>query len=298
MKTTSLYQAVLMGTLMLIPSLAYAGEKVDKSLDAQSDGVVEIHNVRGDIRVIAWDNSEVKVTGELDDLTAKFIFESQGKVTYLKVEIPRRNANRGDGSDLKIMVPRGSRVDFNGVSTDLLLEQVEGGVDLRSVSGDLKVHDVKEQLFLNTVSGDIDVKNSAGQAKLNTVSGDIEAEMDSSEVSVNAVSGDIRLALKSYNSLVASTVNGEIWVTGQQQDGGKSMLSSVNGDITLSFDDAVNARVSIKSGPGGSIRNSISSDPVEDVFPNQQRLRATLGDGSGQIKAGTVNGSITLKGHN
>jgi DUF4097 and DUF4098 domain-containing protein YvlB len=284
--------------IILLPTFLVAGEKVDETLDAQANGVVEIHNVRGDIRVNGWNKNSVQVKGELDDLAEKFTFESKGKVTYIKVELPRRNINRGDGSQLTIMVPAGSRVDFNGVSTDFDIEAVHGGIDLRSVSGDLTINNISEQIYVNSVSGDIKIHHSKGKAKLSTVSGDIKADMDSREVSLNSVSGDISVKLNNYDALIASSVNGELSVSGQQNDSGKSSLSSVNGDITLSFASAVNARVNVKSGPGGTIRNKLSSDPVEEVFPNQQKLMITVGDGSGYIKIGTVNGTITLKGDN
>jgi len=52
------------------------------------------------------------------------------------------------------------------------------------------------------------------------------------------------------------------------------------------------------TGPGGDIVNKISTDRVVTVFPNTQRLSVTLGDGSGSVKLGTVNGDIKIRGKN
>ena len=106
------------------------------------------------------------------------------------------------------------------------------------------------------------------------------------------------LALSNFDNLSAGSVSGEVMVSGQLNDSGNLRLSTVNGDITLSFKDAVNARTKVNAGPGGDITNRMSSDEVRDIFPNQQKLNMTLGDGSGKIKIGTINGSILLKGNN
>ena len=106
------------------------------------------------------------------------------------------------------------------------------------------------------------------------------------------------LKLKEFDNLLASNVSGDVWVKGQQSDSGQTRLSSVTGDITLAFEGEVNARAKINTGPGGWISNDMSSDEVKNVFPNQQKLMMTLGDGSGRIKIGTVTGGIKLKGKN
>ena len=281
--------------IMFIPSSIYAGEKVDETLSVQSNGIVEIHNVRGKIRIVGWDKDKVQVKGELDDLAEKLIFETKGKATIVRIKMPKRNINRGDGTDLVINIPRSNAVDFNGVSTDLLIESVKGGVDVRSVSGDVDMIKVSKQLFANVVSGDITLKESSGAAKLETVSGDIKGGLDSASVMTNSVSGEITLHLKKFDEVRASTVSGDIWVSGHLNDSGKIRMSSVSADVTLAFNNEINARANISTGPGGDIKNNLTSDKVKELFPSQQRLEMTLGDGSGSIKIGTVNGSVTLK---
>jgi len=298
MKLLSINKTIALAAVLSLPGLAFAGEKVDESLSADADGVVEIHNVRGKVRVTGWENNTIEVKGELDDLAEKLIFERQGKVIIIRVEIPRRNINHGDGSNLVIKIPKGNRVDFNGVSSDFLIEDVNGGMDVRIVSGDIDIINVHKQLYVSAVSGDITIKDSSGNAKLGTVSGDIKGTFTSTDISADTVSGDLRLHLAEFDSLTANSVNGEVWVSGQLNDSGKAKCSTVNGDITLAFDRAINARVKVKTGPGGDINNKISSDKVEHIFPNQQKLKMTLGDGSAVIKIGTVNGSVTLKGSN
>ena len=120
--------------------------------------------------------------------------------------------------------------------------------------------------------------------------------MDSQEVEANVVSGDITLHLTDYTTLDASTVNGEVWVKGAQTVDGETSISSVNGDISLHFTESLDARVKVKTGPGGDIVNDLTTDPVEKIFPNQQRLGINVGNGNGKVTISTVNGSIKIKG--
>ena len=54
---------------------AVAGESVDESLSASEFGIVEIINTRGTIKIEGWDNDEIHVEGELDDLAEELIFK-------------------------------------------------------------------------------------------------------------------------------------------------------------------------------------------------------------------------------
>lgn len=291
-----LYVPLITMLLLGLTTSLFAGEKVDQSKDVGADGVVQIANVRGIIRVEGWDENQVSVKGELDDMAKSLIFKTNGTVTNIEVEMPKGRLNRGDGSNLIVRVPRGHQVDFEGVSSDFVVENVKEGVDIRTVSGDVDAKGIEKSIYIKTVSGDVKVKESSGDSRLASVSGDIKAEMDSESIETNVVSGDVTLHLGNFKRLDASVVNGEFWVKGAQMDDGETSVSSVNGDVTLNFTAALNARIKAKTGPGGNIHNEISSDEVEKVFPNQEKLKCTVGDGNGKVVVSTVNGTIKIKG--
>ena len=134
---------------------------------------------------------------------------------------------------------------------------------------------INKQIFLKSVSGDLVVKESSGQSRLSSVSGDIKAKMDSQEVEANVVSGDITLHLTEFSMLDASTVNGEVWVKGAQSADGETSVSSVNGDITLNFTQALDARIKAKTGPGGDIENDLTSFSISPPGPVFALIRAS-----------------------
>lgn len=276
-----------------------AGDKVDQSLDVKSDGFVEIHNVRGEIDIVGWSNSQVKVTGTLDDITEKFIFSTDDGHTIIKIKLPRNSHNKSrGGSNLKIMVPVASRVSFSGVATDLDVEYIDGGIDINSVSGDINVNGVKKRTYINSVSGEIELKSLEGSLEVSTVSGDLKAFADCKRVSVSGVSADINLSLRKIESAHLSTVSGDTKIIGLLVDDGELKLSTVSGDAFYHVNGELNARIAMETAPGGDITNNYSEDKPKSSFINSHSLRFTSGNGDGTIRMSTVSGNIGLKAEN
>lgn len=272
---------------------SWAGAEVDVSKSAARDGIVRIANVRGEIDIEGWDRPEVRVRGEIDDLAEDLEFRVQGDETLIRVEISKLRGMWGDGSDLEIRVPSGSRLEIDGVSTEIEVDGVAGILMIRSVSGDVDIRGAESGAEINTVSGDVDLDGGSGRTKVVTVSGEITVDGNATEVSVNAVSGDVELNLGAFDNLRATTVNGSVSVDGRLNSDGHIRAESVNGELTIRLDDPVDVRIDAHAGPGGEIDNSLTRDEPRDVFPNQMELRS--GDGSALIEVSTVNGEINLK---
>ncbi len=282
--------------ILLFCVTSIAGEKINKRLDVQPDGIVEIHNVRGNVDIIGWTNSQVEVSGTLDDLTEEFIFTSDGERTVIKVKLPRNSHNRSrDGSKLKIMLPLNSKVNFFGVATDLTVHKIESGLDINSVSGDIKVTNVKGRVYINSVSGNLNINALEGNLDVSTVSGNLKADVDSKKVNLSAVSADLVLTLQKIEFASLSTVSGDIKLSGALLNEGEISLKSVSGDAFYQVIGDLNARVSIETAPGGGITNYYSEDKPKSSFINSHNLHFTAGNGTGVIRMSTVSGNIGLK---
>jgi DUF4097 and DUF4098 domain-containing protein YvlB len=281
--------------LLAAVSVARAGEQVDKTLAADADGVVAIDNTRGSLDIGGWDRNEVQVTGELDDLAEALVFERDGKRTRIEVKLPDDNVDSGDGSTLTIRVPAASRLEVRGVSTDTTLAGVGGGVVIRTISGDVVASGVGGELSIKTVSGDLKLEAGGSRAvHLKSVSGDIRVKADAREIELGTVSGDVELELGEFDSLGINTVSGDLAVSGRLARGGRVECKTVSGSCGLRLGKSIDARISVRTGPGGEIVNHVNATAPEEEFPAQQRLDTTLGDGSGSITASTVSGEITL----
>ena len=126
---------VLLSTaLFTIASAAFAGEKVDKTIDTSSSPKVDIEHINGKADIRVWDKSQVRVTGELGDQTEEFIFERRGDVVVIHVEVERNSKswfNKGkDGDDLVIYIPSASDLHYTAVNADLTAEGITEAVDV------------------------------------------------------------------------------------------------------------------------------------------------------------------------
>jgi hypothetical protein len=292
----STYSIPLVVSSLLFAAGLKAGEDVDLTMIAESEGTVRIINTRGEVEIYGWDKDEIRVEGELDDLAEELIFDVDGSRARIEVRLPRSNINWGDGSDLEIYVPERSSVIFEGVSTDTTIENIAGGLRLRSVSGDIFIDSVATQVMVKSVSGDIEVKESSGDANISTVSGEIEVQMASDTIILDTVSGEIDAELEMFSRLRANAVSGDIHIEGQLMDKGDIDISSVSGDVRLSLVTPVNAKLNIETGPGGEIVNQLSDHEPTDKFPAHMKLEAELGDGAGDIRMRTVSGDVRIEG--
>ncbi|MET1255135.1 DUF4097 family beta strand repeat-containing protein [Aliikangiella maris] len=274
----------------------FAGESIDQSIDAEADGIVDIHNVRGKISIAGWDKSQVKVTGTLDDLTEEFIFEQRGDKVLIKIKLPRNSSYHSrQGSKLTIMVPKASKLNFSGVATDLMIEQVLGGIDVNSVSGAISVSKARERTYINSVSGLLSLTDIAGRLEVSTVSGNLDANVQCQKVNISGVSAKLDVKLTEIESAHVSSVSGDVYLYGQLLADGEIRLGSVSGDAIYYVDDKLDARVTIETAPGGRIVNQYSSDKPVSSFIQSHSLKFTAGKGNGLVKMSTVSGRIGLK---
>lgn len=298
--------------------LAYAGEKVDKSLDAAADGYVQFENVNGQVEFISWDKNEVRVSGELDDRMEKFIFERSGKQILIKIKLKESRGwgwhNDSKGDDLQVYLPATNHLEVDSVNTDFTLSGLRNGVDIDVVNGDIRADDLSGKIQIETVNGDVKSRQLKGNVKLesvngdldddgsvgerlvvDTVNGDIKVNADYQEVKIESVNGDGELYLERVKDLSASTVNGDFQMRFRLDTDGRIAAESVGGDLTLSFQDDVSARFDVDS-HGGRIINKLTDDRTEEAkYGPAKWLRFTSGSGEGRVKVTTVGGKITLQ---
>jgi DUF4097 and DUF4098 domain-containing protein YvlB len=297
---------------------ALADEKINRSLDVSKTPYVQIEHVNGSAKVIAWDKSEVKVTGTLGDRTERFIFEKDDNEVLIKVKMKNSNGWNNWGSDngdeLEIFVPRQSKVFYSSVNADVELDQVRGGARVETVNGSIEVKELAGRIRLESVNGRITANSLEGDVKISTVNGtidsrsskgkedsyesvngDIEVTSESGDINVETVNGDIELQLGSVNQLNLDTVNGSIKAKLDLEINGEIDASSVGGSIYLSLQSDVSARFDIEGHAGGKITNNLSDDKVQKAKYGPSRwLKFSLNGGSAKVNVSTVSGRVKL----
>lgn len=292
-----------------------AGEKVDKSLAVDGATNISVENLRGKVKILGWNKDEVTVAGEIDDKAERFVFEKDGAFIKVKVVMPHhmKSSWHEKGSNLVIHVPEKLRLDFHGVSTDVIVEglikstevkTVSGNikldslsdlVEISSVSGDITSENLSGKINLSSVSGDIDDNKSAGRISLQAVSGHLKTRTLAKEVFVNTVSGNIDMDLGEVDELIISTVSGDVEGDLSLNTNGLIKMSSVSGDIDLGFTNDVQASFRMKSNAGGDLVNKITNDKAKHAkYGPSSKLYFATGDGKAAVKASTVSGRLKV----
>jgi len=267
---------------------------VEEIRQIDPNGIVHIRCTRGDLTIVGWDRSEAQVTGELDDLAQALQFRVEGEKTFIRVQMPGSDVNRGDGADLTIRLPAGVRVHVDTVSADVTLEGVVGPLAIRTVSGDVSATGTGELIHVSTTSGDIKIDDGSGRVKVTTTSGETFIRMAATDAQVDSVSGDIELELEAFDSVKTSTINADLEFEGSLKPYATIDSTSINGEMDLRLTRPVNAVIDIRTGPGGEIDNELSNAKARELASKAMVLETTLGDGSGTIRAVTVDGEIQL----
>jgi DUF4097 and DUF4098 domain-containing protein YvlB len=284
--------ALILMMVVAGPAWLAAQTSVDERRPASADGVVEIENLAGSVKIVGWNEAAVQVTGTLAS-GAELEFDSSGQRTAIEVEV---NDDPMDASsDLEIRVPAGSHVEIEGVRLDVDVTGVSGSVEVETVEGSITLSGGAREVSLQSVMGTVEATGSTGRIQAETVNG---------SVTIRESSGQVE----------ASTVNGAVAVTGGPFD--RVALESVAGSITFEAGLGAQARVDIETVSGGAevfvapdikaefsastfsgnIENELGIGTIEqEQFVPAKELSFSTGDGGARISIETLSGSITIR---
>ena len=298
-------------------ALAQDRQPIDEARLVSPNERVTLDVMRGEVRIRPGDDNTLRIRGVLDELAEGFELDSNNGFTQFTVVMPRnfrgRGGDRDEGSELEIIVPAGSDVQFSGVNVDVDIADIEGGAQITTVNGAITASGLREFIQLNTVNGSIDSLNNQGRLEIETVNGEVsdrgsegrmslravngEIDVDSraEEIQLSVVNGEINATLAGTQSLEVSGVNGSIDIRLGESLRPRVRGSSVSGEISLGLDPAVDARFNLQSNVGRRIENELSDDEAQrPQFGPGRSLRFMTGEGSGTVDITTVSGEIRL----
>ncbi|GAA6150949.1 DUF4097 family beta strand repeat-containing protein [Pseudoteredinibacter isoporae] len=308
--------AILTFGLAVLSSAAIAGQSIEKTLDAESDGRVYIDNMRGNITIIGWDKNQVKVSGELDDEAEGYEFERQGQRVVFEVDMPRGNyRNKSRGSELTFHIPKNSKLFGEGVLVDFEISDIHGGSIVETVNGSIKAESLSEEIRLETINGHVSTENLSGQIEIQSINGGIEDRNSSGTLEIKTVNGPISshtdapvIELESVNSVIEleskevsdlriQTANARANITiDKLLPNADVSIDSVSGRITLNLDADVSADFSLRNHAGGRIKNQLSDqEAVRPQYGPGRSLDMTLNNGSADVRITSVSARIELK---
>jgi hypothetical protein len=155
-----------------------------------------------------------------------------------------------------VQVPRSVRVGAYSVNGTVSVRDVGVEVRAKTVNGTLRVIDAAGPVWATTVNGGVDVTTSTGPVTAETVNGNVDARMSS-------LQGDDDMTFK--------TVNGSVSIYVPARFDAKFRFDTVHGGIDSDFPMTLSGRWGPRHASG------------------------TIGSGGRDIRASSVNGSITLR---
>jgi hypothetical protein len=281
--------------LLVAAPVALAGTPIEERAPADPAGQVEVSNTAGSVVITAWPRNEVEVTGTLGEGTERLEFSSSGKLTRVKVVLPRQSS-RVEGTALVLKVPAGSGLAVNTVSADVTAAGVRGSQRLQSVSGDIQTEAAAEDVECKTVSGDVKVKGSGqhGLLTVTTVSGDADLSRVTGEVNGNTVSGNFAVAMGDTTRSRLRSTSGDLGLRGRLAPDARIDFESISGNVRLDLQGPVGAEFDVSSF-NGDIRNCFGPAPVRaSEYAPGRELRFREGAGTGRVRIKTLNGDISL----
>ena len=237
---------------------------------------MNVFNVNGSVDFAPSPDNMVHVVAEkrsngreLDDIHYEVV-QAGGNVTICAiwnnnsrcedggVEQIRHNDRNDNHSSVRItvQVPRSVRVGAH------------------SVNGGVSVHDVGVEVRANTVNGGVTVRNASGPVRAGTVNGGVDVNTSAGPVTAETVNGnvDARMAsLQGTDDMTFKTVNGSVAIYVPAQFDATFRFDTVHGGIDSDFPMTLSG----KWGP--------------------RHAAGTIGTGGRDLRASSVNGSITLR---
>lgn len=314
-------QLILGLALSVFSQFLWAAESVNENLQVANNEKIFIENMRGEVEITATAENRFKVSGTLDEKADGYSMESKNGFTSFKVKMPTMHNYGGWGSDdkgsrLKIEVPQGAELEFEGVNSSVRVSSVQGSTKISTVNGSVYGEKLQNFIQLETVNGEITSVNNNGRITLSTVNGEIkddgsqgrlsidavngsiDSKSSASEVSVSVVNGEAELELTNVQQLNMSSVNGSLDAELKDSLTPRIEVSTVSGDAKLKLDKGVNAKFNLVANAGGSIKNELTSQKAEKAkYGPRRSLEFSTGKGEGRVEMSTVSGSLELETH-
>jgi DUF4097 and DUF4098 domain-containing protein YvlB len=132
------------------------------------------------------------------------------------------------------------------------------------------------------------------QVGASSVSGDVEITGAQGDVRANSVSGDIRLANLRASSIQANTVSGDVVVRVDQFTGrGDLKFNTVSGDVTLEVPKQFDADLSMST-----VSGKVDSDfqmVLTNNRMNRRSVDARIGNGGRRLDLNSVSGDLKIR---
>jgi len=288
-----------MRTLTLAFSLTLAGgaafpqTTLDQRRPAAPDGLVEIENPVGSIRVIGWSRPEVAVSGSLGHRATGLEFSGDPHRTRIGIETEGNpHAVR---AELEVHVPAGSRLEIDSFAASITITDVTGAVKAETVNGSITMTGGSKEVSLQTVNGSVEVTSPATRVHAESVNGAVTVRDASGEVDASTVNGRLVVVGGAFQRARLETVSGSLRFEGDLTKRATLEAETVSGSVELVLPAGVSADFSVSTF-SGEIENELGPAAQKaSRFTSEKSLSFSTGSGGAKVSVQTLSGPIRLR---
>jgi DUF4097 and DUF4098 domain-containing protein YvlB len=285
------HAALAVMSIMIVPAWLAAQTPVDERRPAAPNGTVEIENVSGSIKVVGWDQAEVRVTGTL---APNAELEIDGAEQHIGIEV-EVEGHTDATSDLEVHVPTGSQVEIDGVNVEIDVSGVSGSVEAEAVNGGISLRGAARDVSLQSVNGAVDVNGVRGRVEVEVVNGSVTIQDASGEVEASTVNGEVIVGGGPFERAALESVAGAVSFKADLAAKGRLDVETVSGSVEIYVPENTPADFTITSF-SGEIDNELGIGTVEQQeYVPAKELSFSTGSGGARIAVDTLSGSVHIR---
>jgi DUF4097 and DUF4098 domain-containing protein YvlB len=268
-------------------------DQVEQRKPAASDGLVEIENAAGSVRVIGWSKAEVSVTGNVGR-GASLRLTGGGPRTHVEVDF--QGNPHAIRSDIEVHVPAGSRVSVESFASSITVSEVTGPVTAETVNGAVTVSGSVKEVSAESVNGAVEVTGAASRVHAGTVNGALTVRGTRGELDANTVNGELRVVGGGpFERAHLESVSGAIRFEGELAPHADFQAQTVSGEIELALPAGVAADFTVSTFSGSVTNDFGPATPRAGRHFPEKELSFSTGRGGAKIAVETLSGSISLR---
>lgn len=291
MGSKSLFLVVL--AVAAVPATLRAQGAIEQRRPASPDGIVEIDNAAGTIKVTGWDKAEVLVKGTLGAGASGV--DISGGSRRITIEVEVEGNPHGVRSDLDVYIPAGSRLEIDAFQAEITVAGVKGGVNVETVNGGISVTGPSKGVDAQSVNGAVEVLGSGSRVHAETVNGRVTVKDANGEVAASTVNGMLSVIGGTFDRAQLETVSGSLRFEAALGKAGVLDVEAVSGSVELVLPATVAADFSVTTFSGRVDNELGPAAERSGRWTPEKELTFTTGSGGAKVSVETLSGSIRLR---
>jgi hypothetical protein len=298
----------------------------DETFQVSEGAVLELHSGDGDVTIVPWDRSEIRVVVHYDATVSiggmwkqtdfSVEFEQTGNTVRVVAHEP---SSTGIGWIKRTMrkyvyeisAPAHTMLELNGDDGDISITGWREDIDCALDDGDIVINDVdcsrigisledgdtrmdgiRATVRVSSDDGDVTMRDwECPSVRVSVQDGDVSLLNGVGDVHVTLDDGDLTVRELHADSFKASCEDGDMAVELTKDGAVDVEISTDDGDVDLWLSSGVSAMLAVAMDDGDV---SISHAGLTNVEKKRHRFTGTIGAGEGSLRVRTADGDIDI----